>query len=93
MPGSPTIITQLPIVLPRPLPAPHQHGDLLVATDERRKMTLSGATPAAACSHDPVQRHRLRQPLKFMVAALLGHEQAGDLALHSRGDYHRARLC
>jgi hypothetical protein len=24
---------QLPVALPRPLPAPHQHGDLFLATD------------------------------------------------------------
>jgi hypothetical protein len=27
--------------LPCPLPAPHQHRDLLVATDERRQMALA----------------------------------------------------
>ena len=31
---------QLPVALPRPLPAPHQHGDFLVAADERREMAL-----------------------------------------------------
>jgi hypothetical protein len=31
--------------------------------------------------HDPIQRHRLRHAFEFVVAALLGHEQAGDLAL------------
>jgi hypothetical protein len=65
---------QLPIVLPCPLPAPHQHGDFLVATDERRKMPLSGA----ACSNDPAQYHRLRHAFQVMAAALLGDEQAGD---------------
>ena len=83
---------QLAVALPRPLPAPHQHGDFLVATDERREMALPGAASAAARPDDPEQRHRLRHAFEFMAAALLGDEQTGDLALHPRRDHDRTRL-
>ena len=83
---------QLPVALPRPLPAPHQHGDFLVAADERREMALPRAASAAARPHEPEQRHRLRHAFEFVAAALLGDEQAGDLALHPRRDHDRARL-
>jgi hypothetical protein len=55
-------------------------------------MALPGAATAAACSNDAVQRHRLRHAFELMAAALLGDEQACDLALHSRRDYDRTRL-
>ena len=83
---------QLPVALPRPLPAPHQHGDFLVATDERREMALPRAASAAARPHEPEQRHRLGHAFECLAAALLGDEQAGDLALHPRRDHDRARL-
>jgi hypothetical protein len=51
---------QLPIALPRTLPAPHQHRHLLVATDEWREMALPGAASAAAGTDEPEQRHWLR---------------------------------
>src|SRR6478672_8730097 len=35
---------QLTIALPRPLPAPHQHRDLFLATHQRREMTLPRVT-------------------------------------------------
>ena len=34
---------QLAVPLPRPLPAPHQHGDFLVATHKGREPALPGA--------------------------------------------------
>jgi hypothetical protein len=34
---------QLAVALPGPLPAPHQHGDFLIATHQRREMTLPRA--------------------------------------------------
>ena len=83
---------QLPVALPRPLPAPHQHGDFLVATDQRREMALPRAASATARPHEPEQRHRLRHAFEFVAAALLGDEQAGDLALHPRRHHDRARL-
>src|SRR6516164_9390385 len=39
---------QLAVALPRSLPAPHQHGDFLVATHQRRQMALPCAASAAA---------------------------------------------
>ena len=44
---------QLALALPRPLPAPHQHGDFLVAAHKRRQVTLPGTAPAAARPNDP----------------------------------------
>src|SRR6516165_9945656 len=72
---------QLAAALPRPLPAPHQHGDFLVATHQRRETALPCATTAAARPHEAEQRHRLRHALEFVAAALLGDKQAGDLTL------------
>ena len=83
---------QLAVALPRPLPAPHQHRDFLVAADQRREIALRRAASAAARAHQPEQRHRLGHALERVRAALLGDEQAGDLALHPRRDQNRARL-
>jgi hypothetical protein len=55
-------------------------------------MALHRAASAAARPHDPEQRHRLRHAFELMAAALLCHEQACHLALHSRRDYDRTRL-
>jgi hypothetical protein len=70
----------LAVAVLRPLPTPHQHGDFLVATNQRCKMALSGAPSAAACPNEPEQRNGLRHAFEFMAATLLGDEQAGDLA-------------
>ena len=83
---------QLPVALPRALPAPHQHGHFLVATHERGEMALPRAASAAACPNETKQYHRLRHALEFMPAALLGDEQAGDLPLHPRRHHDRTRL-
>ena len=77
---------QLPVALPRPLPAPHQHGDFLVPPDQGCEMALPGAASAAARPYQPEQRHWLGHAFEFMAAALFGDEQAGDLALHPRRD-------
>jgi hypothetical protein len=82
----------LPVALPRPLPAAHQHCDFFLAADKRRQMALPGAASAAACPNDPIQRHRLRPALELMGAAFLGNEQAGDLPLYPRCDDDRTRL-
>jgi hypothetical protein len=44
---------QLAVALPRPLPAPHQYGDFLIATHQRREMALPCAPPAAARPNEP----------------------------------------
>ena len=44
---------QLAVALPRPLPAPHQYGDFLIAAHKRRQMTLPGTAPAAARPNEP----------------------------------------
>jgi hypothetical protein len=44
---------QLAVALPRPLPAPHQHRDFLIATHQRRQTALPCATSAAARPHEP----------------------------------------
>ena len=51
---------QLALALPRPLPAPHQHGDFLVAANKRRQVTLPHTAPAAARPNDPEQRLPVR---------------------------------
>src|SRR4029077_18358054 len=83
----------LPVALARPVPTPHQYGDLLVAADEGREVSLAGAASATACPGDPEQGHRLRHAFELMAAAILDDEKTGDLALHLRGHHDRARLC
>jgi hypothetical protein len=83
---------QLPIALACSLPAPHQYGDLLVATDEWREMALSSAAAPTTRPHDAKESDRLRYALERMSAAFLGDEQPGDLALKSRRDHDRAGL-
>src|SRR4029077_7924065 len=50
---------QLPVALPRPLPAPHQHGDFFLTADKRSEMALSRAASATAGSYKLEQRYRL----------------------------------
>src|SRR6516164_2831461 len=83
---------ELAATLPRPLPAPHQHADFLVATHEGGQVALPGATTTAARPNDPEQRHVLGHALEFMAAALFGDEQPGDLPLYPRRHHHRTRL-
>ena len=82
----------LPVALLRPLPAPQQHRHFLLATDAGRKLTHAGAASATARANEPEQRRWLGHAIERMRAALLGNEEAGDLALHPRGDQNRARL-
>jgi hypothetical protein len=82
---------QLPVALPRPLPASHQHGDFLVAPNQRCQMALPRSASAAAGADDPKQRHRLRQAFQLMGTTLLGEEQTRGLALHARRDHDRSR--
>ena len=84
---------QLAIALPRPLPAPHQHGDFFFTTDERREMALACAASATARPYKPEQCHRLGHAFQFMGAALLGDKQTSDLALHPRCHHDRTWLC
>ena len=83
---------QLPVTLPRPLPAPHQHGDLLVTTDQRRETALPRAASDTARPYQAEQGHRLRYASEFVTAALLDNKQTGDLPLHARRDHDLARL-
>ena len=91
-PGSPYDQNELPVALTCSVPAAQQHRHFFVTADQRRKMPPPGATPAAARANDPVEGYRRRHALERMAAAFFGDEQAGDLALHPRGDQHRARL-
>jgi hypothetical protein len=84
---------QLPVALSSPLPAPHQQCHFLVATHERCETALPRAASAAACPHQPEQSHRLRYAFEFVAAAILGDEQARDLALHPRCHHNRSWLC
>jgi AAA ATPase domain len=43
-----------------------------------RAGTWRSNTSAAACPHDPVQRHRFEHAFEFMAAAFLGDKQASD---------------
>ena len=55
-------------------------------------MALPRAASAAAGSDYPVQRHWFGYAFEFVAAALLSHEQSGDLPLHPRRDHDRTRL-
>src|SRR5262245_5537207 len=67
--------SQLSLALPRSLPAPHQHGDFLVATDERRQITLPGAAAAPAGTYQSVQRHGLGHAFDWLTSTVLNDEQ------------------
>ena len=75
----------------RPLPAPAQEFEFLLAPDERGQSPRAGAPPAAR-PHDAVKRDRRRHALELAGAAVFGDEQPGSLALHVRGHEHRTRL-
>src|SRR5262249_37906910 len=45
---------QLPVALTRALPASRQHGNLFLAADQAREMTLPHAASAATRPHQPV---------------------------------------
>ena len=83
---------QLPVAPPRTLPAPQQHGELLVTTDQRRETALPRAASDTARPHQAEQGHRLRHAAESVTAALLGDEQAGDLPQHPRRHHDLARL-
>src|SRR5262249_4163324 len=81
---------ELPVALPRPLPAPHQHRHFLLATDERRTLTHAGAASPAACADDPEQCYWFGHSFQSMAAPFFDNEEAGDLALHLRRHQNRA---
>src|SRR5215469_443001 len=81
---------QLSVALPRPLPASHQHGDFLVATHKGREPALPRAASAAARPDEPEQCYWLGHPFQLMAATFFDDEEAGNLALHLRGNQNRA---
>ena len=83
---------QLALALTRTLPAPHQHGNFLIAADERGEIALTGTAAAATGANKPEQRRRFGHALERVRAALFCHKQPGDLTLHLRRDQDRARL-
>src|SRR4029077_10819294 len=83
---------ELAATLPRPLPAPHQLADFLVATHEAGQAALPGATATAARPNDPEQRHVLGHALEFMAASLLDDEEPGDLPLYPRRHHNGTRI-
>ena len=82
---------ELARAIARPLPAPAQEVELLLAPDERGERARASAPPAAR-AHDAVERDRRRHAFELGRAAVFGDEQPGSLALHVRGHEHRARL-
>jgi hypothetical protein len=76
----------------RPLPAPHQHGDFLVAAHKRGEIALSGTAPAATGADEPEQGRRFGHSFECLRAALFRNKQASDLTLYPRRDQDRARL-
>ena len=87
MPGSPTTSAKLALASHRPLPAPSQEVEFLLAPDERGQGAGAQA-PAAARAHDPKQRRRLRRAFQRMRAAFVGDEEPCHLTLNIHGDEH-----
>src|SRR5262245_55344744 len=81
-PGFANNQSQLSLALPRPLPAPHQHGNFLVATNERRQLTLADTTAAATGTNQSVQRHRFGHAFEWLTSTVLDDEQTSNLTLH-----------
>ena len=82
---------ELARAIARPLPAPAQESEFLLASDERGQRPRASAPPAAR-PHDAVKRDRRRHALELIRAAVFGDEQPGSLALHVRGHEHRSWL-
>ncbi len=74
------------------IPAAHQHRDFLVAADKGGERALAGTSACAARPHDAEERDRLGRAFQRVLPTILRDEQAGDMALHPRGDHDRARL-
>ncbi len=78
---------ELALASRRPLPAPAQEVELLLAPDQRRQRAGAEAPPAAR-AHDPVERDRRRRAFELVRPALLDDEKTGDLPMHVRRDEH-----
>jgi hypothetical protein len=82
---------ELARAIARPLPAPTQKFELLLAPDEGRERARASAPPAAR-PHDAVERHRRRHAFELARAAVFGDEQPRNLAQYIRGHEHRSGL-
>jgi class 3 adenylate cyclase/predicted ATPase len=76
---------QLAFALERPLPAPPEMIELLLAPDERGRRPRAAAPPAAR-AHDPIKRHGRGYAPELVRALVLGDEQASDLTMDVRGN-------
>jgi hypothetical protein len=64
---------KLALALTGAIPAPGEKIEFLTP-DESRQRPHSTAPPTAARANDAIQRHGCRQPLEFVLAAVLRHE-------------------
>ena len=82
---------ELALASHRPLPAPTQEVELLLAPDERGEGAGTEA-PAAARADDPKELDRLGDALEVARALPLDDEEPGHVALNVHGDEHGTRL-
>jgi hypothetical protein len=80
-------LDELPLAFCRPLPAPTQEIEFLLAPNQWGKGAGAEA-PAAARADDPVERDQRRRAFELVRPALLNHEKTGDLPMHVRRDEH-----
>ena len=85
-------LDELAFAAARPLEAPHQERQVVLAADERRERARPAASSGAARAHNSVERDRRRHALERMRALVLGDEEARDLPLHGGGDEDLSRF-
>ncbi len=84
---------ELALALAGAIPAPGEKIELLLAPDEGGENARPATPAAAARAHDAIERHRRRQPLELVLAAVLRDKQPGGLPVDGGCDEDRARLC
>src|ERR1700722_12196825 len=77
---------ELPLAAARALPAAHKDVEFLGAADQRRRRARAASPAAAAGAHDAVEVRLLSHAFQFMLALVLGDEQARDLPVHAARD-------
>ena len=77
---------ELPLAAARALPAAREDVEFLGAADQRRRRARAAAPAAAAGAHDAVELRLFGHAFQFMLALVLGDEQARDLPVHAARD-------
>src|SRR5271168_1383826 len=77
---------ELPLAAARALPPARQDVEFLPAAHQRGRRARAASPAAAAGAHDAVDLRFLSHAFQFMLALVLGDEQARDLPVHAARD-------